>query len=352
MATNGYKYEKERPYTSPQQDYLQPESRSRHHRTAPLSSEANPKAYESRPGDRGYSYRSLQPTQTEPCDFATNVYKYDKERPYTSPQQDYLQPESRSRHLRTAPLSSEANPKAYESRPGDRGYSYRSLQPTQTEPCDFGQDSYHSFPSSKTEERSRLRHSSRPSPLLSREGQSASGGSQLHQEESMSAGSSFHPPSGTRGGPSSSREPGMRASNSKRKEYTEEYIEDSIPKSPSGDECSQASVENARYSLDNPPSADHPNEDRHFAVEGERFKVFAVFDGHNGPRAAGFASNYLLKLLQQQFWKNVVNRSDHNVIAEVLTSLFEDTEKQFFESIDRYIRQKRRLQDKIPQVCL
>jgi len=314
---------------------------------------------------------------------ATNGFKYGDGRPFTSPQHpNYLQPEGRSRHHHhTAPLSSGANLKAYESRTDDRDICsgpYYSLPASQPEPCELGQDGYHSFPNSTAEERAHMKRSSRPSPLLSREGnlhhivgQSAPSGSQLKQEESTTTGSSFHSPSRSRGGPSSSRDLGLRASSSrdpvlrasssreamlrasssKRKDFTDEYIEDSIPKSPSEEVCSQASVENARYSLDNPPTSDHPNEDRHFAVEGERFKVFSVFDGHNGPRAVGFASNYLLKLLQQQFWKNVVNRSDHNMIAEVLTSLFEDTEKQFFESIDRYIKQKKRLQDIIPQVC-
>ncbi len=135
----------------------------------------------------------------------------------------------------------------------------------------------------------------------------------------------------------------------KASDYTDD-IEDSIPKCPSGEMCSQATVENARYSLDSQPSSDHPNEDRHFAVEGENFSVWCVFDGHNGSRAAGFASNYLLKLLHQQFWKHIVKRADSAIICEALSGLFLDTEKQFFDNMEKYIERKKQLQDRIPPV--
>ena len=124
-----------------------------------------------------------------------------------------------------------------------------------------------------------------------------------------------------------------------------------IPQIPSGKYCSQATLENARYSLDMAPTADHSNEDRYFAVEGTGFKIFCVCDGHNGSRASGFASDYLMKLFYEKFWTNILsNPNRHNLVCEVLGEMFRDTEKSFFKSIEYYVKKKNSLQSKIPQV--
>lgn len=124
-----------------------------------------------------------------------------------------------------------------------------------------------------------------------------------------------------------------------------------IPKSPSHQHCSQASLENARYSLSGIPTSDHSNEDRYFALEGTGFKAFCVCDGHNGARASGFASNYLMKMFYQEFWRNVVSNPNRDrIVCEALQAFFTDTEKEFFKSIERFIEEKESLQAKIPQV--
>ena len=124
-----------------------------------------------------------------------------------------------------------------------------------------------------------------------------------------------------------------------------------IPQPPSDKHYSGATLENARYSLGGPPTSDHPNEDRHFALEGPKYKVFGVFDGHDGPRAAGFASNYMMELFDTPSWKNIVTQPDHDIITEALGEFFLATDRDFFRSIRVYINEKEALQRVIPQVC-
>ncbi len=119
----------------------------------------------------------------------------------------------------------------------------------------------------------------------------------------------------------------------------------STPTFLTGDVCSMATVENARYSVDGPPLADHPNEDRHFALKGDKFITWCVFDGHNGSRAAEFAYNYLLKRLCQPSWMSTVKQAD---IGEALKDMFMDTEKEFFDKMKDHIERKKELQSKIP----
>lgn len=111
--------------------------------------------------------------------------------------------------------------------------------------------------------------------------------------------------------------------------------------------CSVASLENARYHLDGIPSSDHPNEDRHFAVEGDNFCTFGVFDGHDGPKAAGFASNYILEVFNSPSWQRIEAKD----IPLALEEFFKTTDKEFFRSIKSSIDEKERLQSMIPPVC-
>ncbi len=112
---------------------------------------------------------------------------------------------------------------------------------------------------------------------------------------------------------------------------------------------STASLENARYHVGGPSRADHSNEDRDFALEGDGFQVFAVFDGHDGPRAAGFASNYFMEYFQSSSWQRVVPRDSRN-IQIALQEFFRSTEAEFFKSIQAVIDEKNTLQAVIPPV--
>lgn len=279
-------------------------------------------------------------------------------------------------HPRTAPMSSSGlpreNPNDLESRgeirrPYSSNQDYRSLpEPLQHQSRDYGSsERFRSFPRTESEERSQSR-SPRPSPHLSTgrgqhsmidHHQRVTHG-QYSQEESRTTGSSSYYSTQPRAhqlevwseAGASTIEPVPQTSKPKASDYTDDDVEDSIPRCPSGDVCSQATIENARYSIDSPPSSDHPNEDRHFAVEGDNFSVWCVFDGHNGSRTSGFASNYLLKLLHQNFWKHVVKRANSELICEALNGLFMDTEKEFFANMEKHIAQKKRLQGRIPSV--
>ena len=117
--------------------------------------------------------------------------------------------------------------------------------------------------------------------------------------------------------------------------------------------CSVASLENAHYHLDGVPTSDHPNEDRHFALEGDNFCSFGVFDGHDGPKAAGFASNYLLEVsnyLLEVFNSPTWNRLEARDIPLALEDFFKTTDKEFFRSIKSSTDEAEALQSMIPPV--
>ena len=297
---------------------------------------------------------------------ATNGYKI-YQRSLTSPQQGPYSLITDNRHPRTAPMASRPldSPSPSKSCSEDLGalggsgyHSFPSTEhPQERYSLDQDSERFKSFPLSKGEEISRTRQSSRPSPQFSHRKQPHSllhsdpahhlpkERGHLGPEEGKTTGSSPYMSYQSDAGPSS-----LRRHSPITASKLPDDSEPSIPRYPGGDVCSQDTVENARYSLDKPPSSDHPNEDRHFAVEGDKFKVLCVFDGHDGSRAAGFASNYLLKLLHQRFWMNIVDKADSSVICEALQVLFLDTEEKFFGSIENFIQQKKRLQEKIPQV--
>lgn len=116
---------------------------------------------------------------------------------------------------------------------------------------------------------------------------------------------------------------------------------------------SAATLENGRYRVNDVPTSDHSNEDRQFALDGDNFQVFAVFDGHEGPRAAGFASNYFVQLFSSDSWKRLVARkSASKDILKALGEFFKSTEKDFFKSIKPIIDEKNALQAVIPPVSV
>jgi serine/threonine protein phosphatase PrpC len=81
-------------------------------------------------------------------------------------------------------------------------------------------------------------------------------------------------------------------------------------------------------------------------------QVFAVFDGHDGSRAAGFASSYMLPVFNMLSWEKIVANANSSIVNEFLSELFKDTEIDFFKSIERFILEKESLQMRIPQVSV
>ncbi len=120
------------------------------------------------------------------------------------------------------------------------------------------------------------------------------------------------------------------------------------PQSISKEFFSGATLENERYSIESFYRPDHQNEDRYFSLEGTNFKVIGVFDGHDGSRAADFASHYMEELFYFDSWRKIINSGAN--IAEVLREMFLDTEREFFKNIQNFIDEKESLQKVIPPV--
>ena len=113
---------------------------------------------------------------------------------------------------------------------------------------------------------------------------------------------------------------------------------------------STATLENERYSLDSIYRPDHDNEDRSFHHEEEDYVVFGVFDGHDGSRASGFASTYMRSLFDMQSWRSILMNPNPDIMRQAMGEFFKDTEREFFKSIQKFIDEKNRLQQVIPQV--
>ena len=124
--------------------------------------------------------------------------------------------------------------------------------------------------------------------------------------------------------------------------------DDWTPPGLTPENCSVSSLTNARYQLDEIPASDHPNEDRHFSLDGGTYQAFGVFDGHDGPRAAGFASNYMMELFNSSSWKRIQD-SD---VPIALREFFTAADRDFFQSIKSSIDEKERIQAMIPPVCM
>ena len=121
------------------------------------------------------------------------------------------------------------------------------------------------------------------------------------------------------------------------------------------DRCSVATLENARYHLDDIPYSEHPNEDRHFVLKDDNFTAVGVFDGHDGPRAAGFASNYFVQYFNTDSWQSLARASPQQqkeTIPLALKEFFKAAEKEFFNSIRSVIDEKNTLQAIIPRVSI
>lgn len=121
--------------------------------------------------------------------------------------------------------------------------------------------------------------------------------------------------------------------------------------------CSSATLENCRYKLKGEPQSDHENEDRHFTMYKNNTQIFGVFDGHDGSRAVGFASNYMMEFFDMDSWKKVVETVETDETGETglgvesaLREFIIDTDSAFFKSIARGIELKEVYTALIPPV--
>ena len=116
----------------------------------------------------------------------------------------------------------------------------------------------------------------------------------------------------------------------------------------SGAYYSYAKLENARYSVDQPPRSDHDNDDRAFVINREgRATILAVFDGHDGNKASSFVDDYMYRLFNSD---DTLNRLVQFDIHTVLTNVFLYTEEAFFNKLQPFITEKELIQRTIPKV--
>ena len=113
---------------------------------------------------------------------------------------------------------------------------------------------------------------------------------------------------------------------------------------------SAATVENVRYRLGDAPQLDHWNEDARFIINDQpRFKVMAVFDGHDGSNAVELVCNHFYELFTKQFLHEVKEQGD---VGKVLEKFFYSAESAFFKHIEEFVVRKQALQSCIPEVRL
>ena len=111
---------------------------------------------------------------------------------------------------------------------------------------------------------------------------------------------------------------------------------------------SLAKLENARYSVDQPPRPDHDNDDKAFVINKEgRATILAVFDGHDGNKASSFVDDYMYRLFNSDDTLNQLEQFD---VHTVLTNVFLDTEEAFFNKLQPFITEKELIQRTIPKV--
>ena len=119
----------------------------------------------------------------------------------------------------------------------------------------------------------------------------------------------------------------------------------------SGRLVSIGSIQNERYSLDAQPVSDHDNEDEYIVHSNKYSLCMCVLDGHDGSRAVQFVR----KCIDQQvcgkpLWDDITKSNKPEKIEAALANYIEKTEEIFFKSIDPFIKERQKLQSKIPKV--
>ena len=125
-----------------------------------------------------------------------------------------------------------------------------------------------------------------------------------------------------------------------------------LPTPPSGVKeglvviCSEATLENTRYSKGSLPRKDHPNEDRHFVTMGYGTAMFAVLDGHDGDRGVV----HTLGAFQERSSQVDSHYHQDGDMASFLIEMFRVAEDGLFDELRDSIHERESLQAKIVPV--
>ncbi|XP_071539216.1 TGF-beta-activated kinase 1 and MAP3K7-binding protein 1-like isoform X1 [Panulirus ornatus] len=105
---------------------------------------------------------------------------------------------------------------------------------------------------------------------------------------------------------------------------------------------------NQMYREDGTPCSEHEYEDRsiHFCLDHENGTyLYGVFDGHDGAKAAYFASQ---RMPAELSFEQLTGKTTEEEVKEVFRDAFLAVENAFLESIDPKIAERTQLLDKIP----
>ncbi|KAG7168653.1 TGF-beta-activated kinase 1 and MAP3K7-binding protein 1-like [Homarus americanus] len=105
---------------------------------------------------------------------------------------------------------------------------------------------------------------------------------------------------------------------------------------------------NQMYREDGTPCSEHEYEDRsiHFCLDHENGTyLYGVFDGHDGAKAAYFASQ---RMPAELSFEQLTGKTSSEEVKEVFRDAFLAVENAFLESIDPKIAERTHILDKIP----
>lgn len=105
---------------------------------------------------------------------------------------------------------------------------------------------------------------------------------------------------------------------------------------------------NQMYREDGTPCSEHEYEDRsiHFCLDQQNGTyLYGVFDGHDGAKAAYFASQ---RMPAELSFEQLTGKTTEEEVKEVFREAFMAVENAFLESIDPKIAERTQLLDKIP----
>lgn len=105
---------------------------------------------------------------------------------------------------------------------------------------------------------------------------------------------------------------------------------------------------NQMYREDGTPCSEHEYEDRsiHFCLDQQNSTyLYGVFDGHDGARAAYFASQ---RMPAELSFEQLTGKTSEEEVKEVFRDAFIAVENAFLESVDPKIAERTQLLDKIP----
>ena len=122
---------------------------------------------------------------------------------------------------------------------------------------------------------------------------------------------------------------------------------------PDKGNISAGTVRNEIYSLDTQFSSDHDNEDERIVHSNKYSLCMCVFDGHDGLQAVQFAKKYIeQQVLSKQEWDIITSSDKREKIEAALANHIQETDDNFFKSIDNLICEKQRLQSEISKVIV